>query len=81
MSHEDRLGHIVTQADIEAALEIKDGLRYLLNRIAALDDKWKQRAKKFRRVGSPHAAAVVDDCVRDLRRAFLEAFPAKEDFT
>lgn len=72
MSNEDRLGHIVTQSDIDAALEIKDGLRHLLNRIGALDEKWKKRAAQFRRKGAPHAAAVMDDCVRDLRKAFLE---------
>lgn len=72
MSNEDRLGHVVTQTDIDAATATYDGLRKLINRIGDLDEKWRKRAAQFRRKGAPHAAAVLDDCVRDLRRAFLE---------
>lgn len=71
MNHQDRLGHVVEQADIDAALEVKDGLKRMLNRIGALDGKWRKRAAQFRRKGAPHAACVMDDCVRDLRKAFL----------
>jgi hypothetical protein len=75
VSEYDRLGHVVTKADIELVLAAHHGLETLINRITALDEKWRKRATQFRRKGSPHAAAVTEDCVRDLRKAFLEFEP------
>jgi hypothetical protein len=34
-----------------------------------LEKHWRRRAEKFKKVGSPHAAAVLLDAVRDLQKA------------